>query len=100
MIDQVQQPREPNVITQQDLDDLTVFLERVEFRGQSAVHLARLFRLTSDINTFLSQTTKEDGDHLLNALNNTRGIGKESIVWVSCYKLVLEILTELTKSGD
>jgi len=67
------------------------FLDRVEFRGTSAIELARLINLTKNLEVFKQNLDERTLKLLISALESSSGFGSESLDWVHVYTVYIAI---------
>jgi len=67
------------------------FLDRVEFKGTSAIELARLINLTKDLETLKQNLDERTLKLLISALESSSGFGSESLDWVHAYTVYIAI---------
>jgi hypothetical protein len=67
------------------------FLDRVEFKGTSAIELARLINLTKDLETLKQNLDERTLKLLISALESSSGFGSESLDWVHVYTVYIAI---------
>lgn len=80
----------------QDKIDLTKkFLSRVEFRGTSAIELARLLNLCTNLELLKQHLDAKTLELLIKGLESSYGVGLESIEWVDLYTTYIAIYEDL-----
>jgi hypothetical protein len=67
------------------------FLDRVEFKGTSAIELARLINLTKDPGVLKQNLDERTLKLLISALESSSGFGSESLDWVHVYTVYIAI---------
>ena len=67
------------------------FLDRVEFRGTSAIELARLINLTKDPEILKQNLDERTLKLLISALESSSGFGSGSLDWVHVYTIYIAI---------
>jgi len=67
------------------------FLDRVEFKGTSAIELARLINLTKDLDVLKQNLDERTLKLLISALESSSGVGSESLDWVHVYTVYISI---------
>jgi hypothetical protein len=76
------------------------FLDRVEFKGTSAIELARLINLTRDLEILKQNLDERTLKLLISALESSSGFGSESLDWVRAYTVYIAIYEQNYLSKD